>query len=83
MQIGDLNRDVEELLMQVMQARDSLQKSDILKKVGEKKKQLDRARNGLQRKLTKIKEDAEIDIAMFDQQFDINPILLVNIVLKF
>lgn len=35
------------------------------------------------KELPKIKEDAEADIAAFDQQFDINPILLVNIVLKF
>ena len=83
LQIGDLSHDVEDLLMQEMQARDTLQKADILKKVGEKKKQLDRARNGLQKRIAKIKEDAEADIAAFDQQFDINPILLVNIVLKF
>ena len=83
LQIGDLSHDVEDLLMQEMQARDALQKADILKKVGEKKKQLDRARNGLQKRIAKIKEDAEADIAAFDQQFDINPILLVNIVLKF
>ena len=83
LQIGDMNRAVEELLMQEMQARDSLQKADILKKVGEKKKQLDRARNGFQKKIAKIKKDAEEDIAAFDKQFDINPLLLVNIVLKF
>lgn len=83
LQIGDLSHDVEDLLMQEMQARDALQKADILKKVGEKKKQLDRARNGLQKRIAKIKEDAEADVAAFDQQFDINPILLVNIVLKF
>lgn len=83
LQIGDLSHDVEDLLMQEMQARDTLQKADILKKVGEKKKQLDRARNGLQKRIAKIKEDAEADIATFDQQFEINPILLVNIVLKF
>ena len=83
LQIGDLSRDVEDLLMQEMQARDTLQKADILKKVEEKKKQLDRVRNGLQKRIAKIKEDAEADIAAFDQQFDINPILLVNIVLKF
>ena len=69
--------------MQEMQAIDAIQKADILKKVREKKKQLDRARNGLQKRIAKIKEDAEADIAAFDQQFDINPILLVNIVLKF
>lgn len=82
-QIECLSRDVEELLMQEMQARDSLQKSDILKKAGEVKKQLDRARNGFSKKVARIKADAEEDIAVFDKQFDINPILFVNIVLKF
>ena len=83
MQIGDLNKDVEDLLMQEMQARDSLQKSDILKKVAEKKGQLDKARNGLSRKLAQIRIDADDEISSFDHQFDINPILIVNIVLKF
>ena len=68
---------------QLQSSQADIQKADILKKVGEKKKQLDRARNGLQKRIAKIKEDAEADIAAFDQQFDINPILLVNIVLKF
>lgn len=83
LQIRDLSKDVENLLMQEMQAKDSLQKADILKKVGEKKKQLDRAQKGLQKRISKIKEDAEEDIHTFNLQFDINPILLVNIVLKF
>ena len=83
LQIGDLNRDVEDLLMQEMQARDSLQKADILKKAGKIKKQLDKARNGQQKRVAKIREEADEDIAAFDKQFDINPILLVNIVLKF
>lgn len=83
LQIRDLSHEVEDLLMQEMQARDSLQKADILKKVGEIRKQLQRAQNGLQKRVSKIKEDAEADIAAFDRQFDINPILLVNIVLKF
>jgi superfamily II DNA/RNA helicase len=83
LQIGDMNRDVEDLLMQEIQARDSLQKADILKKVGKIKKQLDKARNGQQKRVANIREEAEEDIAAFDKQFDINPILLVNIVLKF
>ena len=37
-----------------------------------KEKAVDRARNGLQKRIAKIKEDAEADIAAFDQQFDIN-----------
>lgn len=83
LQISGLSHDVEDLLIQEMQARDTLQKSDIMKKVGEKKKQLDRARNGLPKRVAKIKEDAEVEIAEFDRQFAISPILLVNIVLKF
>lgn len=83
LQIRDLSHEVENLLMQEMQARDSLQKADILKKVGEVRKQLQKAQNGLQKRVNKIKEDAEADIVAFDRQFDINPILLVNIVLKF
>ena len=83
LQIEELSRDVEDLLFQEMQARDTLQKADILKRVAEKKKQLDKARNGLQNRITRIEENAKEEIAAFDQQFEINPILLVNIVLKF
>ncbi len=82
-QISELSRDIEDLLMQEMQARDSLQKADILKKVGEKKKQLDRITNSLQKRVNKFKEDADKEVAEFEEQFNISPLLLVNIVLKF
>ena len=83
LQIGHLSHDVENLLMKEMQAKNSFQKADILKEAGEKKKQLDKARNDMPKRITKINEEAEEDIVAFDHQFEINPILHVNIVLKF
>lgn len=81
--IEDLRNEIEDLLMQEAQAQDSLQKADISKKVGVKKRQFDRAKNNQQYRIAQFRKDAEEDIHSFNQQFDISPILLINIVLKF
>ena len=82
-QIRDLSKEVEDFLIKETMARDSLEKADIRKKAAEKKKQLDRLQNGLQKKITNIKAEAEKDVENFNEQFNINPSLLVNIVLRF
>lgn len=81
--IEELSTEVEDLLIQEMQAQDSLQKSDILRKVGTKKKQLDMAKKNQQYRIERFNKEAEEEICSFNQQFEINPILLVNVVLKF
>ena len=83
MQISELKEDVQELLVEESMAVDSLQKADIRKKAAEKKKLLFRYESSLNRKTSKIRAEVAAETDAFNAQFDINPILLVNIVLKF
>ncbi|MDF2586398.1 MAG: hypothetical protein K0S41_239, partial [Anaerocolumna sp.] len=69
--------------MQEFMAKDSLEKSDIRKKITEKKKQADKIQNSMPKKLADIQTEAQESIQEFNKQFEIRPILLVNIVLKF
>lgn len=82
-QIAELSNEVESLFILEMYARDSLEKSDIRKKIVEKRKQLERLQKNQPKKVSKIQADAQQDINDFDAQFEIRPILLINIALKF
>lgn len=82
-QVGDYYREMEELLAQEYEAKNQYEKKDILKKVAEIKKQVDKYVEKLPQKKIAIEEEAQKEIERFSKQFDINPILLVNIVLKF
>ena len=59
------------------------EKIDIRKKIAEKSKALEKLQESFHEKGTGFKTEGEREIAEFEKQFDINPILLVNIVLKF
>ena len=59
------------------------EKIDIRKKITEKSKALEKLQESFHEKETSFKTEGEREIAEFEKQFDINPILLVNIVLKF
>lgn len=83
MEIADLTSEVEGLLYREAMARDFLEKSDILKLVKKKRDQLDKAKKDLPRNVEKIKEEEKKDVLSFEEQLKINPILLINIVLKF
>lgn len=82
-QIRELRDEVQNFLIQETMATDSLEKADTRKKAAEKKKKLDILEKSLEKKMAGIKAEAKSDIATFNRQFDINPILSVNIVLKF
>jgi superfamily II DNA/RNA helicase len=82
-QMMDMNAEIEGLFMQEFMAKDSLEKSDIRKKITEKKKQADKIQNSMPKKLADIQTEAQESIQEFNKQFEIRPILLVNIVLKF
>ena len=82
-QIAEMNAEVDELSAEAAAAKDFLEKVDIRKKVDEKKKQLQKVQTAFHQKVSSIQEEAEREIAEFNQQFDIQPILLVNVVLKF
>ena len=59
------------------------EKIDIRKKITEKSKALEKLQESFHEKGTGFKTEGELEIEEFNRQFDINPILLVNIVLKF
>lgn len=82
-EIADMLSEIEELSVQEAEAKDFLEKIDIRKKMVEKKKHLQLFQESFHKKVTSIQEKAVKEIKVFDDQFNIAPILLVNIVLKF
>lgn len=54
-----------------------------MKKAAEKKRQLDKQQDGLEKKVKSLKKEADKSIEDFNAQYEINPVILVNIVLKF
>ena len=82
-QIAEMNAEIAELSAEATAAKDFLEKVDIRKKVDEKKKQLQKVQTAFHQKVASIQEESEREITEFNQQFDIQPILLVNVVLKF
>ena len=79
----ELEQEVEDLLIKEMRATDSLEKKDILKKASEKRKQLEKHQNCMKKKITAIEAEGNNAIEKFNEQLKINPILAINIVLKF
>ena len=59
------------------------EKIDIRKRITEKSEALEKFQASFHEKGTGFKTEGEREIEEFEKQFDINPILLVNIVLKF
>ena len=83
LKIQGLQKEVENLLIDEAMTSNKYEKEDILKKANEKKKQLDKQQNGLQRKFKSLREEADQAIEDFNDSYKINPVILVNIVLKF
>ena len=83
LKIQGLQKDVENLLINEAMTSNKYEKEDILKKAAEKKKQLDKQQDGLQRKLKSLRKEADQAIEDFNESYEINPVILVNIVLKF
>jgi len=82
-QLTEAKKEVEELLFQEMLAKDFLEKKDIRKKIIDKKKRLERVEKELPKKMANIQAEAQNDIDNFNKELKINPVLLINIVLKF
>lgn len=66
-----------------MQATDTLEKQDIRKKAAEAKKKMDKLQRNLPKRRQEIQDEAQAEIDRFNQAQKINPVLMVNIVLKF
>lgn len=82
-EIADMLAEIDELSSEEAVAKDFLEKIDIRKKIDEKKKHLQRFQESFHKKDSFIQEEAKKEIKNFDDQFNISPILMVNIVLKF
>lgn len=59
------------------------EKIDIRKKITEKSNALEKLQESFHKKGSDFKDEGDREILEFEKQFDINPILLINFVLKF
>lgn len=82
-QLGESKKEVEDLISAEMMASDSLEKKDIRKKTAEAKKRMDKLQREFPKRQNEIEDEAKNEIDSFNRSQEINPILLVNIVLKF
>lgn len=82
-QLADVRKEVEGFLFDEMMATDSLQKQDIKKKLAEANKKMQKMQRELPKRMKDIQAEAQSEIERFNQTQAINPILMVNIVLKF
>ena len=79
----EMDAEIDNLKEQERAADNFYEKMDIRKKITEKSRALEKFQESFHEKGTEFKIEGEREIAEFEKQFDINPILLVNIVLKF
>jgi len=78
-----MKAEIDLLKEQERASNNFYEKMDIRKKINEKSKSLEKFQASFHEKSTDFKNEGEREIAEFDKQFEINPILWVNIVLKF
>lgn len=84
--VASFQEQAEEInkLKEQMHASDNFyEKIDIQKKIKEKENELVKCQESFHAKEAAFMSEAEREISEFNKQFDINPFLLVNIVLKF
>lgn len=79
----DINVEIKALKEEERAANNFYEKKDIRKKITEKSRSLEKLQESFHVKHAEFKAEGEREIKEFENQFDINPILLVNIVLKF
>ena len=79
----EMNAEIEEIKEQERTSDNFYEKIDIRKKIAEKTKELEQFQASFHEKVDAFKAEGQREIAEFNKKFDINPLLLVNIVLKF
>lgn len=79
----EMNAEIESLQSRGRASNNVYEKKDILKEIDEKKKELEEFQESFHKKGSDFKAQGEQEIAEFNKQFDIRPILLINTVLKF
>lgn len=83
LQIADMQEEIKALEAQEAAAKDFLEKVDIRKKITEKRKALIKFQSDFHKKATQIQNAAWQEQKEFADRLEIQPLLLVNIVLKF
>ena len=83
LQIADMQAEITALEEQASAAKDFLEKVDIRKKITEKRKALIKFQSDFHKKVSAIQAAAWQETKEFAQTLEIQPLLLVNIVLKF
>lgn len=79
----EMDTEIDEL-KELERASDNFyEKIDIRKKINEKSKALEKFQASFHERSTQFKNEGEREINEFNKQFDIDPILWINIVLKF
>ncbi|WP_220432760.1 hypothetical protein [Solobacterium moorei] len=78
-----MDAEIDELKEQEREADNFYEKIDIRKKIDEKAVALEKYQESFHERGTVFKAEGEREIEDFEKQFDINPVILVNIVLKF
>ncbi|MCC8106900.1 MAG: DISARM system SNF2-like helicase DrmD [Clostridiales bacterium] len=79
----EMNAEIDVLKEQEKESDNFYEKIDIRKKISEELKALERFQASFHERGSKFKADGEKEINKFDAQFNIDPKLKVNIVLKF
>ena len=83
LQIADMQAEITALEAQEAAAKDFLEKVDIRKKITEKRRELIKFQSDFHKKATQIQNAAWQEQKEFADRLEIQPLLLVNIVLKF
>ena len=83
LQIADMQEEIKILEAQEAAAKDFLEKVDIRKKITEKRRALIKFQSDFHKKATQIQNAAWQEQKEFADRLEIQPLLLVNIVLKF
>jgi len=81
--IEEMDAEIKELELKERYSKAFLEKVDIRKDIDAKKDKLLKLQGSYHNETTKIQEEAEKKILEFNKQFEINPILLINVVIKF
>lgn len=83
MEMQETAAEMHSLNEQAAAAKDFLEKVDLHKEADKKKKQLEKLEQDFHAKATAIQAETARDIAEFNESMRINPVLVVNTVLKF
>ena len=82
-QMEDIRSEIAELAVKEKESKKFYEKVDIRKEIEAKKTEIRKLQDSYHQKITNIQKEAKKEIELFNKQFEISPILLVNIVLKF